>query len=260
MHPCFGENVHAFVAAAAKAFGLRGPVYHFESCRDGRMEEVGPLHHCFPRTEYVVCRFNEGIQLGRLPFPDGSAQTVLWIGAAGHVLNTHEAVAEMRRILAPGGALLICAPTDGPAHEGAADPSDSATCRLQRLLGPLPLTLLAWQGANSWPHTVYGVGFQPPITAATLRGTSQFLDRFAERSQQGGGKIGWWKLLKKGVRTVFSLPRRRTSPKTEAEDNADPFSGVQFAVHMSADRAAHDNLLKAWLLGGKTGGRRDLTD
>jgi SAM-dependent methyltransferase len=241
------EDVQAFVLGATETFALRGPVYQFGARPEGTSDEVGPLNKCFSRTDYLVCQFDEGVQLGRLPFPDGAAQTVLWVGALGRTFDTEQAANQMRRIVAPGGALLICAPVEGPVREGGSGSCEVAACRVQRLLAPLQLTLLGWQGVDGLPHTVYGLGFKPPITGTILGGVSRFLERFQQRLEAAaGGKIGWWRRLK-GL-LALRHHNLRQSPGRRVDCR------VQFAVHTSADRGLNDGLLKAWLLDEKTGG------
>jgi SAM-dependent methyltransferase len=264
------KNIRAFVLGAAEAFALRGPVYQFGSCLDRTADETDPLDDCFPRTDYVVCRFDDGVALGSLPFPDGSAQTVLWLGSLGRAFDTQPAVLELGRILAPGGALLIYTPGDGRAYGQTPNASQAAVCGVQRLLAPLQLTLLGWQGAEGLPHTVCGLGFKRPITRAIVRGTDRFLERSQQQLEPAGGKIGWRRrmigLLGKGVRTILPRPWWAVPPKTRRENSSDPSSArradcrMQFAVHVSAGRALDDDLWKAWLFDEKTGGRLDLME
>lgn len=48
----------------------------------------------------------------RLPFADGSADLVVAFDVLEHIVEEEDAVAEMRRVLRPGGRLLVAVPAD----------------------------------------------------------------------------------------------------------------------------------------------------
>jgi hypothetical protein len=153
-------------------------------------------------------------------------------------------VDEMVRILSPGGTLLICVP-------GAATPAgrESGDWRLtprglERLLAGMEARLLGWQGDESFPHTLYGIGFKPPLGNAVVPGTNRFLERFPARLDLLARRIGWRRRLKESLAA-------RVSGRPEARRWRDYYK-LRFAVHFPIDGTLHDELPRSCLRSEKS--------
>ncbi len=162
-------NVRAFVALAAEVLSLRGPVYEFGSYQVAGQEEHADLRPLFPGRVYVGCdvRAGPGVDriedLTQLSLPSKSVPTVVCVDTLEHVFEIERAVRELRRVLAPGGTLLLAVPFDFHVHHYPDDYWRLTPSCLARLLDPLDASLVAWQGVESRPHTVLGVGFKQPL-------------------------------------------------------------------------------------------------
>ena len=76
---------------------------------DPLADEYGRLNHGRHAMRYVAARAEA------LPFADGSFDVVSTFNALDHVEDVDAALAEMRRVLAPGGTLLLLVETGRPA-------------------------------------------------------------------------------------------------------------------------------------------------
>jgi SAM-dependent methyltransferase len=180
------EQIRAFVKSAAEAFRLGGPVYEFGFC-PGEPSGMVPLRDCFPDVGYVGCDLCDEAekdrlhQFSRLPFPDGTACTVVCVNMLSHVADPRRTLDEMVRILMPGGVLLIAAVLDARCWDGTHPASLLQPARIRQLLAGLGITLVGWQGDPESPHTMYAVAFKPPTPWPVLEGIPGFLRAFPAR-------------------------------------------------------------------------------
>jgi SAM-dependent methyltransferase len=246
------KQVQAFVDSAVEAFQLKGPVYQFGFSRRGDSGGWASLPESLSEAGYVGFEWGDGAELGRLPFSDGAARTVLCIDTLGYAFEPRRAVEEMARILAPGGALLVCASVAGPAAEEAPAYWRLTPQAVERLLAGMEGRLVGWQGGDAFPHTVYGVGFKPPLGGTILEGTRRFLDRFQARLREAAGPVGWRQRLK---HVVAGWARSRLQ-RREGRD----YSQLQLAVHFSVDRNLEHKLLQSCLPDERIGTRLDIIE
>lgn len=247
-----GGSIQAFVDSAIDAFELTGPVYQFGCCPSGDTGPWARLRERFPEGAHVGLGWEEEAGIERLPFPDGAARTVLCVDALKYAFEPRWVVEEMLRVLSPGGALLVCASVAVPLPDQAPAYWRLTPRGLERLLCGMEARLVGWQGGESFPHTLYGVGFKPPLGGGVLQGTNRFLDRFPARLEQLAGRVGWRGRLKRflaGWAGGRSERRRRRD-----------YYKLQFAVHFSIDRQLKHDLLQGCLPGEETGTRLDLME
>lgn len=163
------DNVRAFVRVAAESFSPRGPVYEFGSYQVAGQEACADLRGLFPGKPYVGCDLRPGLGVDRLEdlasltLPDGAARTIVCVDTLEHVFEARRAVDEMIRVLAPGGLMLLAAPMDFRIHDYPGDYWRLTPSCIERLLEPLPATVIGWQGAEKYPHTVFGIGCKEPV-------------------------------------------------------------------------------------------------
>jgi SAM-dependent methyltransferase len=179
-------QIRAFVKSAVEAFKLGGPVYEFGFC-PGEPSGVVPLRDCFPDAGYVGCDLCDEAEVDQLrhfshlPFPDGTARTVVCVNMLSHVIDPRQTLREMIRILMPGGVLLIAAVLDARCWDGSQPASLLQPARIRQHLAGLDITLVGWQGDPEAPHTMYTVGFRPPTPQPLLEGIPGFLRTFPAR-------------------------------------------------------------------------------
>lgn len=230
------ENVRAFVEAAAAAFDLAGPVYEFGSYLVEGQERLANLRPLFPGRRYVGCdlRHGPGVDrvedLARLSLPDGCAETIVCVDTLEHVFEARRAVDELIRVLAPGGVLLLAAPFDFRVHEYPCDYWRLTPGCVARLLAPLPATIVGWQGLESDPHTVLGVGCKTPVGAKFLRGASRFVAGYQAWLSQQEVRLGWRRRWK---RRLSGIVRGKGERRRERARHS-----ASFLVDLPADRVA----------------------
>lgn len=104
------------------------------------------------------------VDLTRIGLPDGRFQCVIALSVIEHIPQVERAVAEMYRVLAPGGRLLIttdCAPQPRPFADGVRYFSEE---ELRRLFAPYPVTSPADRPDFARENWCYG-GEAPVVTA-----------------------------------------------------------------------------------------------
>lgn len=246
------EQIRAFVDSAAGAFRLSGPFYRFGACPGGGSGVEAWLRECFPQAACVEFELEDGVELDRLPFPDGAARTLLCGGALECAFQPQRAVAEMMRILAPGGVLLVWATAGGRGPDPAPAYWHLTPRSIQRLLAPVETTLVGWQGAETFPHTLYGVGFKRPLRGSILEETKRFLDGFQARLDEAARRIGWEERLKHFLMGW-------AGSRAERRHRRDYYK-LGFAVHLAVKPNLKHELLNGCLPEAKTGSRLDLGD
>ncbi|MBN2476315.1 MAG: methyltransferase domain-containing protein [Pirellulales bacterium] len=237
------ESIEAFVASAVEAFGLRGPVYQLGLYESGDPRLQTSLRGCFARTSHVQFELSRAAKADRLPFPDQAARTVLCIGALDYAFRANQAGNEIARILKPGGKMLVCAPLAGFVS-GPEDLHWRATPRaVEQLLTAASATVVGWQGAETFPHTMYGIGFKRPVGESTVENTRRFLERFQARLDAMAGR--------RLARLLARWSRRRCRWRRRE------YYRTQFAVHLCADDSLQHDPLLSGPLKDKTGTRLD---
>ncbi len=244
------ESIRTFIESAAEAFQLQGPVYEFSFSPKEDAAVVAELLAGIDAPQYAI-EPDETVQierledLVRLPFPDGSARTVVCVNALEHAFEPQRAVAEMIRMLAPGGMLLICSPVAGPLAQQPDQYWHLTPQAVQRLLTGLEGTLVGWQGSDQSPHTVFGLGCKPPVAADFFRGTRPFLDFFQQRLDEAAAKVSrrcrLWRLLTGWAQSAAERRCRQDFHKS------------QFVVDLPAGRHLKHHLLESCLPTGQTG-------
>ncbi len=244
------ECIRAFAESAAEAFQLQGPIYEFSfhPKRSLESDEIGePESQAQSDGEVEIDRLED---LTRLPFADGAARTVICVSALEHVFEPRRAMAEMIRILAPGGMLLMCSPAEDPTCLKP-DRYWSLTPRaVQRLMSDLEGTMIGWQGSDLSPHTIFGLGCKPPVPANYRHGTGPFLDIFQKQIDEAAADVSWsyrlGRLLTGWTRTSAERQSRRE------------YARLQFVVDMPSGSHLKHHLLESYLPSSQAGTRLDM--
>ncbi len=183
-----------FVRCVRETFDLRGPVHEY-----GMATLAAPLAatgnlSADAEAEGANARradWTESLDdLTHLPFASGTAGTVACLNVLQHAAEPGAVAAEMIRLLAPGGVLLVCSCTGGQA--ASADllwrPAPHA---FQTLTAPLDATLIGWQGPEGNPHGIYAIGAKAPVSPAFLASLNRFLRLFRESLDHDRRAVSW---------------------------------------------------------------------
>lgn len=272
------RSFSALVDSVTEAFPLRGPVYEFgfspgeegasaqiadkpsrsrpsKKAKEtphptGPFETDGSVEH---PNSYNAGSQNTGPEkvgrdydsidhledLSKLPFSDGSARSILCVGTLEHVFEPRKAVDEMIRILAPGGLFVVGTLGGGasarqPNHCWHFTPNS-----MQRLISNLDASVVGWQGPETAPHAVFGVGCKGPIDPMFARCVNPFMQSLQKRLDKQAEEAGWLRRIKRRMVDWMCTPdqRRRWSEHYQA----------RFIVHMPITLASKQELLQSCL-------------
>lgn len=230
--------VRQFVELAADRLALRGPIYEFGAYQVAGQEAISDLRGLFPGQGYVGCDMRPGPgvdrieDLGDLTLPTGCAQTVLCLDTLEHVFDLSRAWSELLRVLAPGGALLVSVPFEFHIHAHPDDYWRITPSALARLLQPLALSVVGWQGPEKTPHTVYALGFAAPAPPSRLAQVSRLIRDFQEALRRSEDAVPWPRWLKQ---QLLGPLRSRGERRRQAE-----FFRAEFLVQQNAAAAWDD--------------------
>jgi 2-polyprenyl-3-methyl-5-hydroxy-6-metoxy-1,4-benzoquinol methylase len=83
---------------------------------------------------------------------------VLCLETLEHVEFVRRAIAEMHRVLMPGGFCIITTVMNGKIHNYPSDYWRFTPAGLSSLLRPFKSQHVSWVGTPKFPHSVYGIG------------------------------------------------------------------------------------------------------
>lgn len=224
------DDVREFVAIAARAFKLLGPVYEFGSYLVEGQGDRGDLRGLFAGRDYIGCDMRPGPgvdrleDLARLNLPDGAAGTIVCVDTLEHVFEIGRAVDEMIRVLAPGGVMLIAVPFNFYIHNHPSDYWRLTPSCLDRLLAPLDAVVVGSQGMEPSPHTVFAIGAKAPVDAGFARGYELLADQMGQYCRAQTADIPWQRRAKQWARRWFQSrgDRRR----------AEEYFATRFALNL----------------------------
>jgi hypothetical protein len=165
--------LRGLVRAVAETFALPEPIVEVGSYIVAGQEDIGDLRSLFRDRAYVGLdrRPGPGVDLvadvERLPQADGSVGTVLALGTFEHVQRFWLGFDEVRRVLRPGGALLVASPFYFHIHAYPSDYWRFSPEALELLLQPYPSKIVGWHGPATRPANVWALAFRegrPPIS------------------------------------------------------------------------------------------------
>lgn len=200
------DDVRQFVAIAAQAFRLAGPVYEFGSYLVDGQGDRGDLRSLFPGRDYIGCdmRAGPGVDriedLAQLSLPDAVARTIICVDTLEHVFEIRRAIDQMCRVLEPGGVLVIAVPFDFYIHHHPDDYWRLTPSCLDRLLRPLPAVIVGSQGPETEPHTVYAVAAKAPVDSSFAAGYEVLASEMHRYLQAAKRLVPWPRRLKQRLR------------------------------------------------------------
>jgi hypothetical protein len=227
------NHLRAFVELAVEAFELRGPVYDFGPCRGQERPLVAPWRPLFLGQQYISCGTRPGpgvdrlVEPTRLALPEGTARTVICVDLLQRIFEPQRAAEELARILAPGGVVLLNEPLDRHLDDEPCDYWRLTPSCLKRLLGSLDAVLVGWQGAERFPHTVFGIGFKAPLAANLAPGMNRFIEGYQRWVADAFHTTPWRQRLKAAAARWFA---DRSRPHTWRD-----FHQVRFSLEMPFD-------------------------
>jgi SAM-dependent methyltransferase len=150
-----------------------GPVIELGARAAEGQEESGSARSLFTGVEYIGCDLQEGPGVDRLEdihaltFADGSVGAVVCLDTLEHVRDPIRAVAELHRVLRPGGYLIMTSVMIFPIHAHPWDYWRFTPEGFAALLEPFDGQLVAAHGSDLMPETVFGLGLKAGDGART---------------------------------------------------------------------------------------------
>lgn len=188
------HDTNRFVRCVKQTFELQGPVHEYGMA-------TAPAPFADSANQLPDAEDSTGVQersnrteslddLAHLPFAGGSAGTVACLNVVQHTAAPGAVVAEMIRLLAPGGVLLLCSCT-GERPTDAELLWRPAPHAFQTLLAALEATLIGWQGPEGEPHSIYAIGAKAPVAPGFLASANRFLKTFQESLDHQRQSVPW---------------------------------------------------------------------
>ncbi|MFC2075589.1 methyltransferase domain-containing protein [candidate division KSB1 bacterium] len=159
------QEIKDFVAICVDAFTFPEPIYEFGSLQVSDQVGFADLRPLFPGKEFVGADMQEGpgvdvvLDLHAIDLPSESVGAILSLDTLEHVEYPRKAMAEMRRVLKPGGLCVISSHMLFPIHSYPNDYWRFTPEGFKSLLGVFPITFVEYGGHQLIPHTVLGIGF-----------------------------------------------------------------------------------------------------
>ena len=160
-------NIREFVRAVAETLTIPQPVVEIGALLVDGQPYDADLRPLFAGADYTGCDIRPGPgvdrleDIHRLTFASDSLGTVLVLETLEHVKNPLRAMAEVRRVLRPGGLAVISSCMDFPVHEHPADYWRFPPQGFDLLLEAFSPRRVYVQGVSVFPHSLAGVGLKP---------------------------------------------------------------------------------------------------
>ena len=160
-------NIREFVRVVSETLTIRQPVVEIGALQVEGQPYSADLRPLFAETDYTGCDIRPGPGVDRiedvhqLSFAADTLGTVLMLETLEHVKNPLQAMAEVFRVLQPGGLVVISSVMDFPVHEHPADYWRFAPQGFDLLLEGFAPRRVYLQGLPLFPHSVVGIGRKP---------------------------------------------------------------------------------------------------
>ncbi len=187
------QNVKDFASIVSITLPTLEPIYEFGSFQVPEQIGFADLRPLFRNKEYIGCDMREGpgvdkiLDLHAIDIPSESVGTVLCFDTLEHVEYPRKALEEIHRILKPNGIAVISSVMDFPIHDHPYDYWRFTPEAFKSILKPFDKSFVGFQGNESFPHTIVGIGFKNDKPSLT-----EFTEKYAK----------WQKADKKSIRQI----------------------------------------------------------
>ena len=206
------ESFQHFALLCARSLPILEPVYEFGSWQPPGQGSFADLRPFFPGRKYVGADMRDGpgvdclLNLHHLDLPDSSVGTDLLIAVVEHVEFPRQALAEVYRVLKPGGWVAIASHMNFPIHSHPCDYWRFTPEGFRSLLREFSAVVVSQAGDDSLnPQTVVAIGFKEvaPSTVDFQTELRHWSTRFSR---------GWRHSLKPFIPPIFLHVYHRLVP------------------------------------------------
>jgi SAM-dependent methyltransferase len=221
--------LHGVARAVAESFDLPAPILEIGSYQVPGQEAVADLRGLFAGKRYtgVDVRPGAGVDcvasVEALPHADSSVGTVIAMSTFEHVPHFWRGFEEVRRVLRPDGAFLVCCPFYFHIHQHPSDYWRFTPDALEVLLEGYPQRLVGWQGPARRPANVWALAFREarrPITSEQFAHYRALLGRYAR------APLAWHRQLRFTLARLL-CGRGHFAPYLDQEKWETYFSGMK---------------------------------
>ena len=198
--------LHGVARAVAETFDLAGPLLEIGSYQVAGQERIADLRGLFPGKPYtgIDVRPGPGVDclanVEDLPHANGSIGTVLAMNTFEHVPHFWRGFEEIRRVLRPDGAFLVCCPFYFHIHHYPSDYWRFTPDAFEVLLEEYPQRIVGWHGPPQRPASVWALALREqraPITADQFEKYRALLGEYAREP------VSWGRRLRYNVARLF---------------------------------------------------------
>ena len=161
------ENIRACVQAVSETLTVQQPIVEIGAFQVEGQHSLADLRPLFAEKDYIGCDIRPGPGVDRvedvhgLSFASDTIGTVLMLETLEHIRNPVQALAEVFRVVRPGGLVVISSVMDFPVHEFPADYWRFAPQGFDMLLERFSPRRVYLQGLPLFPHSLVGIGIKP---------------------------------------------------------------------------------------------------
>jgi SAM-dependent methyltransferase len=180
-------SVRELVAIATETLPLPEPVCEFGSFQVPGQEEVADLRPLFPRSTYVGFDMRPGkgvdavVDLHAAGVKDHFAGTILSLDTFEHVEHPREAIAEIRRVLAPEGVFILTSVMNFPIHEYPYDYWRFTPEAFRSLLRDFKFAYVDYAGTDDFPHLVFAVASDRALPDSAMQAFRSRIAAFQQK-------------------------------------------------------------------------------
>jgi SAM-dependent methyltransferase len=192
--------------AMVESFDLPDPILEVGSYQVQGQEDLIDLRGLFVGRPYTGVDFRAGpgvdlvANVENLPLPDASVGTVLAFSVFEHVKQFWKGFEEVRRVLRPNGAFLVCCPFYFHVHSYPSDYWRFTPEAFDTLLQPYATRLLGWHGPERRPLNVWAAAFREQAKAPTAKQYETYRTKMNEYAKE---PLGLGRRLRFGLGRVL---------------------------------------------------------
>lgn len=177
------KETRAFVECLARTLPLPEPIVEIGALQIEGQEKYADLRPFFPNQQFIGCDMREGRGVDRienlhgLSFADASIGTLIMLDTLEHVQYPFKAMSEVRRVLKPGGVVLMTSVMLCPIHAYPSDYWRFTPEAFKVLLEPFETRWVFSDRPALFPRSVYGAGINGAADAATAQRVADAVQR-----------------------------------------------------------------------------------
>jgi SAM-dependent methyltransferase len=177
------KETRAFVECLARTLPLPEPIVEIGALQIEGQEKYADLRPLFPGKQFIGCDMREGRGVDRienlhgLTFADASIGTLIMLDTLEHVRYPFTAMREARRVVQPGGVVIITSVMLCPIHAYPSDYWRFTPEAFKVLLEPFDTAWVFADRPALFPRSVYGVGINGACDAATTQRVAEAVQR-----------------------------------------------------------------------------------